>query len=109
MRLTSDFWVSAYIRQCHLENNYAVVRRRGASEAGAIWAVVDDLQGNEKLFAPAPPDMHDTNTSQRRFVEVPLEGGREAVNKRLEREQAFDTDMWVVEVECHTGNHGLPV
>ncbi|RDJ23546.1 DUF1491 family protein, partial [Bosea caraganae] len=39
--LTSDFWVSAYLRQAALDGLVAVLRRRGAHEAGAIFVKLD--------------------------------------------------------------------
>ena len=59
MRLTSAIWVSAYIRRCHLEGAFAVVRRRGAAEAGAIFVKLDRLDGTAALFAPAPQSLVD--------------------------------------------------
>ena len=43
MRLTSDFFVSAYIRRCGIEGAFAALRRRGGAEAGAIFIVIDRL------------------------------------------------------------------
>jgi hypothetical protein len=110
MRLTSEFWVSAYIRRCHLENLYAVVQRRGSPGAGAIWVVIDDLGGHIRLFGPAPFDANRSeDDGERSFVEllIPQEPG--ALAKRLAAEQRFDSDMWVVDVESRNGEHLLQV
>ena len=37
MRLKSGILVSAYLRRRHSDGTFAVVRRRGAEEAGAIF------------------------------------------------------------------------
>ena len=37
MRLKSALWVAAYLRRCQVEGSAAVVRRRGAEEAGAVF------------------------------------------------------------------------
>jgi hypothetical protein len=54
MRLRSDIWVAAYLRRCAVEGAAAVLRRRGAAEAGAIFVIVNRLDGTAALFAPAP-------------------------------------------------------
>lgn len=59
MRLKSAIWVSAYIRRCMVEGAYAVVRRRGAEEAGAIFVKIDRLDGTADLFGPAPQSEFD--------------------------------------------------
>ena len=52
-RLRSDFWVSAYIRRCGVEGIEAVLRKRGAAEAGALFVKVDRLDGTASLYGPA--------------------------------------------------------
>src|SRR5438552_3762380 len=37
MRIRSAIWVAAYLRRCQVEGAPAVLRRRGAEEAGAIF------------------------------------------------------------------------
>ena len=43
MRLKSGIWVAAYIRRCQVEGAQAVLRRRGAEEAGAVFIKVSKL------------------------------------------------------------------
>ncbi len=104
-RLRSDFWVSAYLRQRAAAGIIAVLRRRGAAEAGAIFIKVDLLNGVARLFAPAPPDM-DGNPDERRF-ELVSEADPLTIEDRMAREMRFDGDLWLVEVEDQTGNPGL--
>lgn len=105
-RLRSDFWVSAYVRTCHLRGAYAVVRRRGADEAGAIFIKVDLLNGAADLYAPAPQSEVGENGGERTF-EKRVTGDNEAVEKRLARELDFDPDLWIVEVEDRAGDAQL--
>lgn len=108
MRLTSEFWVSAYIRAAQAAGDFAVLRKRGATEAGAIFIIVDDMKGNVSLFGPAPQAGLD-DVSDRTF-ECLLEASDPlTINDRLEKEKRFDPDFWVVEREAHSGNHGLRV
>jgi hypothetical protein len=110
LRLKSAIWVAAYVRRCHLEGAFAVVRRRGAEEAGAIFIKVSRLDGTAALFAPAPQSAFDeARPGERRFVSVMAAGfaPESEVEKRLVREQDFDSDLWIVEIEDRTGRHFL--
>ena len=110
MRLKSAIWVSAYIRRCMIEGAYAVVRRRGAEEAGAIFIKIDRLDGTADLFGPAPQTAFDeVNPGERGFVACLKEQPRldEEVEKYVARQIEFDPDIWVVEVEDRTGRNFL--
>jgi hypothetical protein len=110
MRLKSNIWVAAYIRRCHVEGAFAVVRRRGAEEAGAIFIKVNRLDGMADLYGPAPQAaLLDAEPAERVFSpalanQPALEADVEA---RLARELRFDTDLWIVEVEDREGRHFL--
>lgn len=111
MRLKSAIWVSAYVRRCHLEGAFAVVRRRGAEEAGAIFVKIAKLDGTATLFAPAPQSAFDeARPGDRRFAPV-LEGfvPEAEIEKRLSSELKFDPDLWIVEVEDRAGRHFLDI
>lgn len=101
-------WVAAYVRRCHIEGAYAVVQRRGASEAGAIFIVLDRLDNTRTLYAQAPQSLiPDDDTRDRLFVPVENVSDALAVSERLAREQKFDPDLWIVEVEDRKGRHFL--
>jgi hypothetical protein len=101
-RLTSDFWVSAYVRRCHLEGAFALIRRRGAAEAGAILIVVDRLDGQNDLYAPAPQTELD-DPRGRVFERIAEAVDGLAVEERIARELKFDPDIWIVAVEDRQG------
>jgi hypothetical protein len=108
MRLTSTIWVSAYIRRCQVEGAYAVVRRRGSPEAGAIFVKLDRLDGTAALFGPAPQSMFEAEDSgDRRFEQIGIGEDPATLEARLKREIAFDSDLWAVEVEDRQGRHFL--
>lgn len=107
MRVTSDFWVSAFMRRVGLEGGFATLRRRGNAEAGAIAVTVsraadrlvalylqapqsafDDGRPVDRLFVPAWPDI---------FVE------EVRVSEKLAREMQFDPDLWIIDVEDRDG------
>lgn len=103
-RVTSAFWVSAYLRRCASSGVDAVLRRRGATEAGAIFIVVDRLDGSVALLGPAPQSEAD-DTGGRRFAPLHKTGtiAAEAAETRLKREVDFDPDLWIVAVEDRGG------
>jgi hypothetical protein len=110
MRLKSGLWVAAYLRRCHIHNAFAVVRRRGAEDAGAVFVRVSRLDGTSDLYGPAPQSVFDdARPSERAFT--PCLAGRPAADADIEaylaREVKFDPDVWIVEVEDRTGRHFL--
>ncbi len=110
MRLKSAIWVSAYIRRCMIEGAYAVVRRRGAEEAGAIFVKIDRLDGTSDLFGPAPQTAFDeSHPGDRAFIASlnSLPRRDEDVEKYLSRQIEFDPDIWIVEVEDRKGRNFL--
>jgi hypothetical protein len=106
-RMRSDFWVSAYLRQRALAGAPAVLRRRGAAEAGAVFIKIDRLDGQARLYGPAPPDLQ-SDPSERRFA-LMLEAEAGAVEDRIARELRFDGDLWLVEVDDRSGEPGLDI
>ena len=110
MRLKSAIWVAAYVRRCHLEGAFAVIRRRGAEEAGAIFVKISRLDGTAALYGPAPQSaFEEARPADRRFVSS-LAGGfveDARAEARIAREREFDPDLWVIEVEDRAGRHFL--
>ena len=51
MRLKTGIWVAAYLRRCQIEGAAAMLRRRGAEEAGAIFDLDDPQIGIEMQLA----------------------------------------------------------
>ncbi len=104
MRVTSDFWVSALCRKAAAEGAFAYVAKRGATEAGAIFVLANDMQGSVSLYGPAPQSWFSEDEQKDRLFECVLDGGdQQAATERLEREQRFDPDIWIVEIEDREG------
>ncbi|MGL5361904.1 MAG: DUF1491 family protein [Bosea sp. (in: a-proteobacteria)] len=106
-RLTSEFWVSAWLRQVALDGHVAVLRKRGAAEAGAIFVKLDRLDGRAALYGPAPQSMAD-ETGERRFVLV-IESDPATIEERVARERKFDADLWLVEIENRSSDPRIPL
>ena len=105
-RLRSDFWVSAYIRRCGVEGVEAVLRKRGAAEAGALFVKVDRLDGTASLYGPAPQVFLD-DSGERLFSAVLVNTTPLDVEERVARELQFDPDLGLVEVDDRAGRHFL--
>ena len=110
MRLKTGIWVAAYLRRCQVEGAAAVLRRRGAEEAGAIFIKVGRLDGTADLYGPAPQSAFDeARPSERAFSpalkNLPLPEAD--VEGYLTRQLGFDPDLWIVEVEDRGGRHFL--
>ncbi|MEW6451202.1 MAG: DUF1491 family protein [Pseudomonadota bacterium] len=110
MRLKSGIWVSAYLRRCQIEGAQAVLRRRGADEAGAVFIKISRLDGTADVFGPAPQTaFEDARPSDRVFAPalksqpVPEPDAEAYLAKQIK----FDPDIWIVEVEDRTGRNFL--
>jgi hypothetical protein len=86
-----------------VEGVSAVLRRRGAAEAGAIFVKVDHLNGRATLYEPAPQSVSAVAQPgvERLFARAHsgLSVGSDEAEERLKREITFDPDLWIVEVE----------
>ena len=110
MRLKTALWVAAYLRRCQVEGLFAVVRRRGAEEAGAVFVRVCRLDGTSDLFGPAPQSAFDAAQSGGRAFAQSLasQSAPDAdVEAYLARQIKFDPDLWIVEVEDRAGRNLL--
>jgi hypothetical protein len=105
VRLRSDIWVAAYLRRVAVEGAVAVLRRRGAAEAGAIYVKIDRLDGRAALFEPAPQSEVADRGVERLWARAHKAEWVEAdfVEARMAREIAFDPDLWLIEVEDRAG------
>jgi hypothetical protein len=110
MRLKSGIWVAAYIRRCQIEGAQAVLRRRGADEAGAVFIKVCRLDGTADVYGPAPQSAFDeARPAERAFVRgLKTEAAPEAdAEAYLSRQLKYDPDIWIVEVEDRAGRNFL--
>jgi hypothetical protein len=110
MRLKSGIWVSAYLRRCAVEGVQAVLRRRGAEEAGAIFIKVDRLDGTAEVFGPAPQTAFDEAHPSDRAFTAALKSQPAPVadvESYLARQIRFDSDVWIIEVEDRAGRNFL--
>jgi hypothetical protein len=110
MRLKSGIWVAAYIRRSQIEGAQAVLRRRGADEAGAVFIKVSKLNGTAEVFGPAPQSTFDeARPADRAFIHaLKTQPASEAdAEAYLARQVKFDPDIWIIEVEDRAGRNFL--
>lgn len=102
-RIRSDFWVSAHLRRCAIEGVDAVLRRRGAAEAGAIFIGVDRLDGTADLLGPAPQSLVPEGEADRLFATMLSARTPLDVAERMRREISFDPDLWWISIDDRLG------
>ena len=110
MRIKSSIWVSAHVRRCFAAGSFAVVERKGAEEAGAIFIRVDLPDRTSKLFTPAPQSLYASGANERLWqaykdgAVLSVDEAREAIA----REMRIDPDVWVLAIDDVEGRSFLP-
>ncbi|MEP3280158.1 MAG: DUF1491 family protein [Stappiaceae bacterium] len=111
MRVTSEFWTSAYRRRQTSLGNFATIVKKGALEAGAIFILVNRLDSRFDLYGPAPQYTFSVGNEdiERKFECLLSSALQSEVDKKFENEARMDPDFWVVEIEDRDGQHLLDV
>lgn len=100
-RLTSDFWVAAYLARLRLNDIPVFLAAKGDPTAGAVIVKLNTLDGRARAFHRS----YDMDFN-RVWVEL-IAGDDEAVEAELRNQRASDPDLWIVEVEDRAGRHLL--
>jgi hypothetical protein len=98
-RLTSSFWVQAYIKKLNLLGVPAFVVSHGDDTAGAIIVKVNKLNGDAVLFERS--FSLDKNLNQWSKFES---GDEKELDELLSRQLSRDRDLWIVEIESREGD-----
>jgi hypothetical protein len=98
-RLTSSFWVQAYIKKLNLLGVPAFVVSHGDDTAGAIIVKVNKLNGDSVLFERS--FSLDKNLNQWSKFES---GDEKELDELLSRQLSRDRDLWIVEIESREGD-----
>ena len=98
-RLTSSFWVQAYIKKLNLLGVPAFVVSHGDDTAGAIIVKVNKLNGDAVLFERS--FSLDKNLNQWSKFES---GDEKRLDELLTRQLSRDRDLWIVEIESREGD-----
>ncbi len=100
MRIRSDIFVSALTRRVFSAGGFAAVVEKGSDASGAIFIRQRFRDGLETLYGPAPQSMVMVEDRDDRQFEIRLARAEaEAVSDLIAREQRFDSDLWLVEIE----------
>ena len=105
MRLRTDIFVSAVIRQAEIQGAVAMLRRRGAAEAGAIFIKIDCLDGRTAIFGPAPQSEAVADGIDRLFTRIHAAVWLDSNDSEnlISRQISFDQDLWLIEIEDRQG------
>ncbi|RBP84425.1 hypothetical protein DFO80_12917 [Rhodobacter sp. 140A] len=98
LRLTSDFWVRAYLRRLEIANIPAYVAARGEPTSGAVMVKCATLDGRATLWQRS----FDLTTGARKWM-ILTEGPEPEVDASIRRQRGFDPDLWVIEIENRDG------
>ena len=109
MRLKSAIWVAAFLRRGQVEGHFGAVLKKGAEEAGAVYVIVNHLDGAFHLLGPAPGSAFNDEGERLWCEELPFPASQDAIDALLARRRKSDPDIWVVEIEDRTGLGGLAV
>ena len=101
-RLTARFWVDAYLARLRLADIPAFVVVHGDDTGGAVLIKLSTLDGQAVLYQRG----FDVLSGERAWV-VLSQGSEGQVDEALTRQQGFDPDLWVIEVEDRQGRHLL--
>ena len=101
-RLTSRFWVDAYLTRLRMFDIPAFVVAHGDDTGGAVLVKLSTLDGKAVLYQRS----FDLMTGLQNWAE--LAGGSDVdVDASIDRQRGFDPDVWVIEVEDRQGRHLL--
>jgi len=97
-RLSTDFWVAAYLARLEAIGVPAHLVAKGDATAGAVIVKVATMDGQASAFA------RETGPDGRRiWATLAAEGPEAEVDERLKRQLSFDPDLWIIEVEDPKG------
>ena len=98
-KLKPSVWVAAQVRRCNLLALPIYVIRRGDPDAGAVFVKL--VRGTDRVLVLSPARDDEGDPAWQK----PLGDGQvteQAADSWLERQQGYDPDLWIVEIEDRT-------
>lgn len=101
MLLSSDLWVSALIRRAELGGAFATVVRRGDERAGTVVVKAFDTRTRRaRIYTEAFG-----RDGDRLWIQPVVSESESELDAYIQRQIAYDSDLWVVEIEDRDGRH----
>ncbi|MEM7545632.1 MAG: DUF1491 family protein [Pseudomonadota bacterium] len=98
VRLTTDFWVAAYLARLEAAAIPAFLTAKGDPTAGAVLIKVATMDGRASAFSRAyGPD------GERVWQPLAENLPEAEADAALERQKSFDPDVWIIEIEDKHG------
>lgn len=97
-RLTTDFWVGAYLARLAAAAIPAFLTAKGDATAGAVLVKIATLDGKASAFHRAyGPD------GERIWAALAEDVPEAEADAALARQRSFDPDIWIIEIEDKKG------
>lgn len=101
-RLTTSFWVSAYIARLTAAGIFVHVAHKGDPTAGAVAVKLATMDRNASLFLRRYNDDFELVWNRELSTAPEFE-----VDEAIAKQRGYDRDLWVIEVEDPKGRHLL--
>lgn len=97
------------IRRVNGSGGFAAILKKGTDEAGAVHIVVRSRNSSLAFYRPAMQTSYDEiSTGDRLFEFDPSIADDMGLSNFIDKEQRFDPDFWVVELETSANGADLP-
>lgn len=97
-RLTTEFWVAAYLARLDAAAIPAFLTAKGDAKAGAVIVKAATMDGKASLYSRAfGPDF------ERVWSPLAEDAPEREVDEAVARQRGFDADLWVIEIEDRQG------
>ena len=101
-KLKTDIEINALIRRAEQAGAYAMILHRGDKDAGAFAVVTRQFGASSAWLYQAGQDATGGRIWWAKGPLLPQD-----LQKLLQDRRAMDSDLWVVEIEDHSGRHFL--
>jgi|TARA_B110000211_G_scaffold212687_1_gene252525 hypothetical protein len=101
-RLTTEFWISAYLKRLRLKEIPAFITKKGDKISGAVIIKINTLDG----YAASYYKRYNFELDKWHW-DMLVSGVDTEVENSLLRQKEIDQDLWVIEVEDRDGRHLL--